>query len=96
MPSSEASPSMSIRPRLRYNTVTSINGPLVILDKVRLPPNLRQDEVTDQPCFQIKLPRYNDIVNLTLPDGSIRRGQVLEAKGWCRFTRCLLPAVLIT
>ena len=51
MPSSEASPSMSIRPRLRYNTVTSINGPLVILDKVRMPLYLLQDELTDQPCF---------------------------------------------
>ncbi|CAK7232184.1 Vacuolar ATP synthase subunit B [Sporothrix curviconia] len=29
----------------------------------------------------VKNPRYNEIVNLTLPDGSIRAGQVLEARG---------------
>ena len=30
---------------------------------------------------QVKNPRYNEIVNLTLPDGSQRAGQVLEARG---------------
>ncbi|ODQ72157.1 hypothetical protein LIPSTDRAFT_4502 [Lipomyces starkeyi NRRL Y-11557] len=46
----------------RYNTVTGVNGPLVILDNV-------------------KFPRYNEIVNLTLPDGTVRAGQVLEVRG---------------
>ncbi len=52
----------SVQPRLRYNTVAGVNGPLVILDNV-------------------KFPRYNEIVNLTLPDGSNRLGQVLEVRG---------------
>ncbi|KAJ5603616.1 hypothetical protein N7537_006572 [Penicillium hordei] len=52
----------SIKPRMRYNTIGGINGPLVILDNV-------------------KFPRYNEIVSLTLPDGTERSGQVLEARG---------------
>ncbi|KAK9448692.1 P-loop containing nucleoside triphosphate hydrolase protein [Limtongia smithiae] len=52
----------SIHPRLNYNTVSGVNGPLVILDNV-------------------KFPRYNEIVNLTLPDGTVRAGQVLEVRG---------------
>jgi len=49
-------------PRLDYRTVTGVNGPLVILDN-------------------IKLPRFAEIVSLTLPDGSVRQGQVLEVAG---------------
>lgn len=30
---------------------------------------------------KVKFPRYNEIVTLTLPDGTQRSGQVLEAKG---------------
>lgn len=30
---------------------------------------------------QVKFPRYNEIVSLTLPDGTQRSGQVLEARG---------------
>jgi vacuolar-type H+-ATPase subunit B/Vma2 len=30
---------------------------------------------------KVKFPRYNEIVNLTLPDGTQRSGQVLEARG---------------
>ncbi|ORY55140.1 P-loop containing nucleoside triphosphate hydrolase protein [Pseudomassariella vexata] len=56
------SSSYSIIPRIRYNTVGGVNGPLVILDNV-------------------KFPRYNEIVTLTLPDGTERSGQVLEARG---------------
>ncbi|CRG91881.1 V-type H+-transporting ATPase subunit B [Talaromyces islandicus] len=52
----------SIKPRIRYNTIGGVNGPLVILDNV-------------------KFPRYNEIVSLTLPDGTERSGQVLEARG---------------
>ncbi|KAI9852430.1 MAG: Vacuolar ATP synthase subunit B [Thelocarpon superellum] len=50
------------QPRIRYNTIGGVNGPLVILDNV-------------------KFPRYNEIVSLTLPDGTERSGQVLEARG---------------
>jgi len=53
---------MSVKPRLRYNTIGGVNGPLVILENV-------------------KFPRFNEIVSLTLPDGSERSGQVLEARG---------------
>ncbi|KAI9733679.1 MAG: Vacuolar ATP synthase subunit B [Cirrosporium novae-zelandiae] len=52
----------TVTPRLRYNTIGGVNGPLVILDDV-------------------KFPRYNEIVSLTLPDGTERSGQVLEARG---------------
>jgi len=51
-----------VQPRLDYRTVSGVNGPLVILDNV-------------------KLPKYAEIVNLTLGDGSKRRGQVLEVSG---------------
>jgi vacuolar-type H+-ATPase subunit B/Vma2 len=30
---------------------------------------------------QVKFPKYNEIVSLTLPDGTERSGQVLEARG---------------
>jgi len=51
-----------VHPRLDYRTVIGVNGPLVVLDRV-------------------KLPTFSEIVNLTLPDGSERRGQVLEVQG---------------
>ncbi|PNP37014.1 hypothetical protein TGAMA5MH_11092 [Trichoderma gamsii] len=41
----------SVNPRIRYNTVGGVNGPLVILENV-------------------KYPRYNEMVTLTLPDGT--------------------------
>ncbi|CAK1355339.1 V-type proton ATPase subunit B [Cercospora beticola] len=53
---------MRVTPRVRYNTIGGVNGPLVMLENV-------------------KFPRYNEIVSLTLPDGTERSGQVLEAKG---------------
>ncbi|BFU19085.1 V-type ATPase, B subunit, putative [Entamoeba histolytica HM-1:IMSS-B] len=51
-----------VNPVLDYRTVTSVNGPLVILDN-------------------IKGPKYSEIVNIKLGDGSIRKGQVLEVTG---------------
>ena len=33
------------------------------------------------PRIQVKFPRFNEIVSLTLPDGTERSGQVLEARG---------------
>ena len=50
------------QPRITYRTVSGVNGPLVILDKV-------------------KFPKFAEIVNLKLPDGSERAGQVLEVSG---------------
>ncbi|KAF2460331.1 P-loop containing nucleoside triphosphate hydrolase protein [Lineolata rhizophorae] len=55
-------PRMVVHPRIRYNTIGGVNGPLVILENV-------------------KFPKYNEIVSLTLPDGTERAGQVLEARG---------------
>ncbi|KAF9781476.1 hypothetical protein IL306_013318 [Fusarium sp. DS 682] len=60
------SSSYSVIPRIRYNTVGGVNGPLVILENV-------------------KFPRYNEIVTLTLPNGTERSGQVLEARGSCGY-----------
>ncbi|KAI9869496.1 MAG: Vacuolar ATP synthase subunit B [Trichoglossum hirsutum] len=57
-----ASRNYAVQPRIRYNTIDTINGPLVILEDV-------------------KFPKYNEIVSLTLPDGTERSGQVLEARG---------------
>jgi len=49
-------------PTISYKTIQGVNGPLVILDHV-------------------KLPQYGEIVNLTLGDGSVRQGQILEING---------------
>merc|ERR1719155_463088 len=49
-------------PRMVYNTVGGVSGPLVILENV-------------------KGPKFAEIVNITLGDGSTRRGQVLEVDG---------------
>ncbi|KAJ8901224.1 hypothetical protein NDN08_007073 [Rhodosorus marinus] len=57
-----AAPGFTVKPRVDYRTVAAVNGPLVILDKV-------------------KSPRYAEIVNVTLGDGTRRRGQVLEVNG---------------
>lgn len=70
------------QPRITYRTVSGVNGPLVILDRV-------------------KFPKFAEIVNLELPDGSHRAGQVLEVSGskavvqvslkkkYCFFLHCL-------
>jgi len=52
----------NINPRVEYQTIIGVEGPLVILDNV-------------------KFPRYAEIVNLTLADGSSRQGQILEVNG---------------
>ena len=69
----------SIHPRIRYNTIGGVNGPLVILDNVR---SIKEPWICLlTQLLQVKFPRYNEIVSLTLPDGSERSGQVLEARG---------------
>ncbi|KAF6842715.1 vacuolar ATP synthase subunit b [Colletotrichum musicola] len=55
-------PSYSIVPKLRYNTISGVNGPLVVLENV-------------------KNPSFDEIVSLTLPDGTNRQGRVLEVRG---------------
>lgn len=48
--------------RADYRTLSSVKGPLVILDHV-------------------KLPKFAEIVNIQLADGTSRRGKVLEVTG---------------
>ena len=69
----------TIHPRIRYNTIGGVNGPLVILDNVGPIAEFQEYQLIWIP--QVKFPRYNEIVSLTLPDGSERSGQVLEARG---------------
>ena len=52
----------AIKPHLEYATIKAVNGPLVILEDVRLP-------------------KFAEIVDIELPDGTMRRGQVLEIDG---------------
>ena len=52
----------SVQPHLEYSTIRAVNGPLVILENVRLP-------------------KYAEIVEIELPNGEKRRGQVLEIDG---------------
>lgn len=71
-----------IHPRIRYNTIGGVNGPLVILDNVSKANTDTVFSMLTLSCsIQVKFPRYNEIVSLTLPDGSERSGQVLEARG---------------
>jgi hypothetical protein len=51
-----------VKPLTDYRTIKSVEGPLVILDK-------------------IKFPMYNEIVSITMENGSTRQGQVLEVYG---------------
>jgi V-type H+-transporting ATPase subunit B len=51
-----------VKPRLMYQTISGVNGPLVIVENV-------------------KQPKFAEIVTLTLKDGSVRQGQVLEVAG---------------
>lgn len=50
-----------LQPKLTYKTISSVYGPLLVVDLVRYP-------------------QYGEIVNIKLPDGSCRTGQVLEFK----------------
>eukprot|EP01084_Bolivina_argentea_P126559 224079_1 len=52
----------TVAPHLEYSTIRAVNGPLVILENVRLP-------------------TYAEIVDIELPNGEKRRGQVLEIDG---------------
>lgn len=44
-------------------------------------PEKRGGSIANTEDLQVKFPRYNEIVSLTLPDGTERSGQVLEARG---------------
>jgi len=49
----------TVQPRIDYQTITGVEGPLVLMDNV-------------------KFPTYGEIVNVTLADGKVRQGQILE------------------
>ena len=66
----------SSQPRVTYKTVTGVNGPLVILDKVKVLSSKGDIRITH---FQYA--KYAEIVQLTLLDGSKRTGQILEVHG---------------
>lgn len=51
-----------LQPKLTYKTISSVYGPLLVVDLVRYP-------------------QFGEIVNIKLPDGTVRTGQVLEFKG---------------
>lgn len=51
-----------LQPKLTYKTISSVYGPLLVVDLVRYP-------------------QFGEIVNIRMPDGYIRNGQVLEFKG---------------
>ena len=48
-----------VKPRIDYQTIVGVEGPLVIMDNV-------------------KFPTLGEIVNVNLPDGRVRQGQILE------------------
>lgn len=51
-----------LQPKLTYKTISSVYGPLLVVDLVRFP-------------------QFGEIVNIKMPDGNVRTGQVLEFKG---------------
>lgn len=51
-----------LQPKLTYKTISSVYGPLLVVDLVRYP-------------------QFGEIVNIKLPNGTSRTGQVLEFKG---------------
>ena len=71
-----------------YRTIAGVNGPLVILDNVKVQPHSLAlfPSYLHCHCFPPSLlrcqaPRYAEIVNLTLGNGEQRTGQVLEISG---------------
>ncbi|PPR90271.1 hypothetical protein GOBAR_AA30420 [Gossypium barbadense] len=57
---------------MEYRTVSGVAGPLVILDKVK---------ASSVFLTHYLGPKYQEIVNIRLGDGTTRRGQVLEVDG---------------
>lgn len=52
----------NLQPKLTYKTISSVYGPLLVVDLVRYP-------------------QFGEIINIKMPDGNVRTGQVLEFKG---------------
>ncbi|KAJ6633055.1 hypothetical protein lerEdw1_014565, partial [Lerista edwardsae] len=59
--------------RKAYRTVCGVNGPLVVLDNVKVLFSLL--------LALVRFAQYAEIVNFTLPNGTQRSGQVLEVVG---------------
>lgn len=58
---------------LDYRTISGVNGPLVVLENVK---------VRKECCgVNAQGPRFSEIVNLRLGNGELRKGQVLEIFG---------------
>ncbi|KAF5955914.1 hypothetical protein HYC85_008770 [Camellia sinensis] len=64
---------------MEYRTVSGVAGPLVILDKVK--DNIVFSWAGIILSWNVKGPKYQEIVNIRLGDGTTRRGQVLEIDG---------------
>ena len=73
-----------------YKTVSGVNGPLVILDSVKVGFHFVETRfsfyclsfrVSDCLFLAMQFPKFAEIVTLTLSDGSKRSGQVLEVNG---------------
>lgn len=63
-----------------YRTVAGVNGPLVILDNIKV--LFKMLNVIECSLMWVKqAPKFDEIVTLTLGDGSQRKGQVLEVSG---------------
>jgi V-type H+-transporting ATPase subunit B len=70
---------VSLRACSLGNTVSSCVRPLVVLDNVKV--NDHFPKTWTHAHLILQFPSYNEIVQLTLPDGSKRGGQVLEVQG---------------
>lgn len=72
--------------RAEYRTVAGVSGPLVVVECVKV----RQTRIAliaqnfhcnNSAHLTVQKPKYAEIVEIRLGDGSLRRGQVLEVDG---------------
>jgi len=73
----------SVDPRIEYRTISAVNGPLVILENVKSPQYgsaIFYSIVSNVPLF-FPVNIAAEIVQVTLGDGEVRSGQVLEVAG---------------
>ena len=76
MTSQDYDPRMTtIRPRIRYNTVGGVNGPLVILDNVCLVERLTRGAMLNYPALgQIPQVQRDCLAHITRWLGAVRTG----------------------
>lgn len=71
----------------------TVQSPLVVLENVSVRPYLGK---IYRKLTKLQFPSYNEIVQLTLPDGTVRGGQVLEVSGNKAIVQvCFRPAFWI-